>query len=251
MTDAHDLRRLLEQWPYNPDEPGSNYRVQTREDGSRYLQVREPLGIQQLEYEGRPDGFRPHGKETWLAYYEDLARDRPFFQLLAEDNQKLMQEGVLFYQRYLLLYQMEDWTGVARDTDRNLRYFEFLKRYARDQEQCLVVEQYRPYVLRMNAIAKARLLEAGARNHEALELLEQTVKKIEKLESVPTQVFAMEKERSVKHLGELIQEFRDKRPETLFERLMREQREAIQSEQFERAAILRDEIRRLKKQEED
>lgn len=240
-----DLRDVLESWPFNPDEPARNFRVLRGADGRRIIQVREPFGIQQMEYSGRPDGLKPNGRTTWLENYQDQAAGRLSFELDTEDCQKLMAEGILFYQRYLILFQMEDWEGVARDTQRNLNYFDFLKRHAVDKNDAMVVAQYLPYVLRMNAIARARLAWDREAPLEALEILGAAVTAIRDLEPTPTEVFRVESERSIKTLEALIEQFERNRPESRMEALRRMQRDAIMREDFELAARLRDEISQI------
>ena len=52
----HDLSQLLHDWPYDPEH---TMRIVTAGDGRSVLQVRLPLGIEQYELEGRPDGHEP------------------------------------------------------------------------------------------------------------------------------------------------------------------------------------------------
>ena len=66
MSDPVDLRSLLRSWPYDPD---NEARLVKGADGREVLQVRTPLGIEQHEIDGRPDGARPHGLESALEYY--------------------------------------------------------------------------------------------------------------------------------------------------------------------------------------
>lgn len=237
-----DLSEYLASWPYDPEELLNNIRRLKAEDGRDILQVREPMGIQQMEYAGRPDGFRPQGHETWLEYYQAQATYMPGFSLEHEDCVRLMQEGILFYQRYLILYQMEDWPGVVRDTGRNLEYFDFTRTHAENAEDSLTLEQYRPYLMRMNAVGKAYLLQKNSRNQEALELLRETMGRIKTLETVQSPVFKMEQEKASKHLSQLIAEFEKSGPENELERLQRLKLEAVRREDFEAAARLRDQI---------
>lgn len=241
----HDIRELLESWPYDGSHSENNYRRLAGADNRIIVQVREPLGIQQMEYDGRPDGLRPHDKESWLEYHRELAENHSFYQLSDEDCQKLIQEGILFYQRYLILYQMNDWEGVARDTGRNLEYFDFLKGHVREAAHSLMVEQYRPYVMRMNSIARAWLLWRDGGHDEAVSLLKRTIRDMEALDEIPTEVFKMERQRSIKHMTEVIEEFEKKKPESEAEILRRELRQAILSEQFEVAARIRDRLKMI------
>lgn len=240
-----DLSEYLTSWPYDPEELLNNIRRLKAGDGRDILQVREPMGIQQMEYSGRPDGFHPQGHETWLEYYQAQAAYMPGFSLEHEDCVRLMQEGILFYQRYLILYQMEDWPGVVRDTGRNLEYFDFTRAHAENAEDSLTLEQYRPYLMRMNAVGKAYLLQKNNRSQEALELLRETMGLIKTLETVQSPVFKMEQEKAGKHLSQLISEFEKSGPENELERLQRLKLEAVRREDFEAAARLRDQIQLL------
>lgn len=242
---SFDLTGMLAGWPYDPENMLHNMRRVKAEDGRDVLQVREPMGIQQMEYEGRPDGQRPHGYATWLEYYTDQAGVNPGFTLEHDDCVNLMQEGILFYQRYLILYQMEDWAGVVRDTDRNLGYFDFTSRYAENREDALTLEQYRPYILRMNAVGKAQILRKNHRHEESIDLLRETLARIRRLDAVESPVFKMEQEKATNHLAQLIAEFRKSQPENELERLTRLKMEAVRREDFEAAARLRDQIQLL------
>jgi hypothetical protein len=54
MSDAGDIRELLEGWPYDPD---NDVRILSGKDGREVLQVRAPLVLEQLEMQGRPEGL--------------------------------------------------------------------------------------------------------------------------------------------------------------------------------------------------
>ena len=45
-------------------------RIVPGEDGRSKVQLRVDLGILQMETDGRPDGLRPEGFDSWLKYYE-------------------------------------------------------------------------------------------------------------------------------------------------------------------------------------
>ncbi len=240
-----DLTEILRAWPYDPENVTANIRKTTAPDGRPILQVREPLGLQQMDYEGRPDGQRPQDRTTWLEGFEVREAADPQLELSHEDCLLLMQEGILFYQRYLLLYQIEDWEGVARDTARNLRYFDFVKRRAADPDDSKAIEQYRPYVVRIHAIAQSQIHWKARRYDLAIQTLEEALTKIRMLETIETPVFSTEMDKSTQHLRQLIEEFRKRRPLSRIEVLRRRKEEAVQAEDFELAARLRDEIRAL------
>ena len=60
-----DIKSHLASWPYDPDDC---VRITTLADGREVMQVRLPLGLEQYELEGRPDGQRPHDADSVLDY---------------------------------------------------------------------------------------------------------------------------------------------------------------------------------------
>src|SRR6516225_9709042 len=66
---SKDITPVLKSWEY---EAGTiNVRKVSGLDGSPKLQMRLDLGLLQMEMTGRPDGDRPHGRESLLDYYEE------------------------------------------------------------------------------------------------------------------------------------------------------------------------------------
>ena len=144
MSDSVDLRRILKGWPYDPD---NDMRVVRGSDGRELLQVRTPLGIEQYEMDGRPDGARPHGLESAMDFYfqrlqeATAAGTEAEFDLSPNDCGELFNEGTLYYFRYVRLLQLKDWPRTVRDTARNLRVFDFVHRHARREEDRLFLEK--------------------------------------------------------------------------------------------------------------
>ncbi|HMB95163.1 MAG TPA: hypothetical protein VKK61_03915 [Tepidisphaeraceae bacterium] len=158
-----DITPLLKGWDY---EPGTiNVRKVTGLDGAAKLQMRLDLGLLQMEMMGRPDGARPHGCESLLEFYETQLGDHKRrngtelgFHLTGEQCAALREEAGLYYHRYLGLYVLEDFPAVVRDTARNLRVLDFCGKFAVDEQDRLVLEQYRPYITMMNSRAAASIL---------------------------------------------------------------------------------------------
>ena len=249
MSDTQDLGPLLNDWPFNPER---NVRIVRAVDGRDVLQVRLPLGIEQYALEGRPDGQRPHDNETALAYFLsrlDKARsagDEDSFRINSNECAELFDEGVLFYCRYLHLFQLKDWTRVARDTTRNLKLFDFVHQYALRKEDRNHLEQWRPYVIRINAIARA-MLEADRQSHDiALQIIRDAHDQICALTEIDNETFRIERERALHALHEVVEQIENSRPLSNLERLEKDLRTAIEEQEFERAAVLRDKIRALR-----
>jgi hypothetical protein len=248
MNNDVDLRGLLDAWPYDPEH---NVRIVRGTDGRELLQVRLCLGLEQYEMEGRPDGKRPYGKLSVLEHFaESLAEARrrgkeSEFALTPEQCAELFAEGMLYYYRYLNLFQARYWPGTLRDTSRNLKLFDFVRRYAEREEDRNYLEQWRPYIVRINATAAAMIQLEGGAHQAALDLLQQAISRIKSLPESEDQTYQFERKRSLLTLGELVQQIKRGRPVPLRERLERELRRAIERQEFERAAALRDQIRAL------
>lgn len=107
-----DLTSLLTTWPYDPEH---TVRIIVAEDGRSVMQVRLPLGVEQYELEGRPDGTRPYGRSSVLSHTEDRLKRYIVdngsdigFHISPEKANELQAEGILYYYRYLLLFQLQN-----------------------------------------------------------------------------------------------------------------------------------------------
>jgi excinuclease UvrABC helicase subunit UvrB len=119
-------------------------------------------------------------------------------------------------------------------------------RHAQRKEDRTHLEQWRPYILRMNTIARA-MLEADQKAHDrAVKIVHEGIEKIENLPEMDDETFRVERERSIEALRETLTHLEHTRPVTELERLNRELRQAIEAQEFERAALLRDRIRALR-----
>jgi hypothetical protein len=243
-----DIREMLNEWTFDPQ---NNIRMVVGNDGRMIMQVRLPLGLEQYELDGRPDAFRPEGQESWLAVIEqrivlhnDEGGSQLPFELSADDFLHLQNEGILFYYRYMLLFQMNDFERVLRDTDHNLRVSEIIDRYYSDEENRVSVLQFRPYVIRMNAMAKSMLRLQQNAIDDCVRILQQAIETVEALDPVPTPAFQFEKSRSLTYLRTAMEQLANQQPEER-QKLEAELEKAVASEDYEHAAQLRDEIRRL------
>jgi hypothetical protein len=248
MSRSFDLHPWLESWPYDPE---ADARLVKGDGGREILQVRLPLGIEQYELQGRPDGQRPHGVESLLDYH--LARveqaqqqgEEGSFTLSPEECFELFSEATLFYYRYLRLFQLKDWERTLQDTSRNLRLFDLVRRFADREEDRLYLEQWRPYLVRMHAMAGALLALDKDAHEDALGIVSAAMSQIESLDELDDETFQFEQKRSLTALRDLVDQIEEIRPLPELERLRRELAKAIETQAFERAAELRDRIRLL------
>ncbi|HTL56197.1 MAG TPA: UvrB/UvrC motif-containing protein [Candidatus Limnocylindrales bacterium] len=252
MSDGFDLRDALNSWPYDPD---NDARFTRGMDGREVLQVRTPLGIEQYEIDGRPDGTRPHGLESLLEFHlRKLARAKADkreteFELSPQECGELFNEGTLYYFRYVRLFQLKDWVRTLRDTSRNLQVFDLVHRYAHREEDQQFLEKWRPYIIRVNSTAAVMIELEKQAYDRALNLVNEALERLEKLEDLDDETFKFEQERSVLALKELAAQILKNRPMSELEQLEHQLRRAVERQEFERAAQLRDRIRALKKQQ--
>lgn len=249
MSQSADLRSILKAWPYDPE---ADARVISGDDGRDILQVRTPLGIEQYEMEGRPDGATPHGMESALEYQiQELEKAKAAgresnFELDHQDCGELFNEGTLYYFRYVRLFQLKDWARTVRDTARNIRAFDLIHRYAKREEDQQFLEKWRPYIIRVNASAGVMLQLENRAYDKAGEITRQALETIEALPELDDETFKFERERSLTALRELASQIEKNRPLSELERLEHQLRRAIDRQEFEHAAKLRDRIRNLK-----
>jgi hypothetical protein len=248
MDKKFDLRDVLKDWPYDPENDVRRAVVGGRE----VLQVRLPLGMEQYELEGRPDGERPYGRESVLDHHlERLAEAERLgkpteFALNSDQCAELFSEGTLYYYRYLHLFQARDWKGTVRDTTRNLRLFDLVRQYAEDQDDQVYLEQWRPYLLRMKAAAGAMIELDQEHFEQALAIVNAAIVSIEALEELDDETFQFERERSLAALKDMASQIEESKPVSELEQLERDLRHAIEEQHFEQAADLRDRIRALR-----
>src|SRR5215210_2647502 len=123
MSGALDLREFLNGWPYDSD---NNVRLARGEDGREIIVVRQPMGLETYEAEGRPDGQQPHRMESALEFQlrrlaaAKRADAEAEFKLTAADCAELFHEGALYHDRFVHFFRVKDGARVGRDTARNL-----------------------------------------------------------------------------------------------------------------------------------
>lgn len=247
---SRDISDLLKGWDF---EPGMvTVRKINGDDGLPKLQMRVELGLLQMEMSGRPDGRRPHGCESLLDFYEhQLAEHRRRngtdlgFNLTPAQCRDLREEATLYYYRYLGLLVLEDYPGVVRDTARNLRVLDLCGRFASTEQDRLALEHYRPYILMMNARAKASMDYDRRRYDSALRIVRRALRKIRQFFEQFGQEQAYRQAPEVRVLKRFAREIRSKLPLDPLKELQRKLDRAVREERYEEAARLRDQIKSI------
>jgi len=243
-----DLNSILKDWPHE------NGTIKVRKiiglDGREKLQLRIDLGVLQMEMTGRPDGQRPHNCESLLAYHQSRAvraeEQVEDYELSPEQCTELQQEGIQYYHRYLSLFQINDFAGVVRDTQRNLDLFDFVLAHTDREELSWGLQQFRPYVLMMNTRARASILLGQGKFAEAMSEIQRGRDAIADFFQRSNFPELASKSSEINFLDEWLEEVRAKRPLSKLEIMQREMESAITKEMYERAAQLRDAIKLLK-----
>ncbi len=245
---SQDIQGLLESWEFEPDQLQA--RAIVGEDGKEKIQMRIDLGLIQMELSGRPDGQRPHGYESLLEYHEAKAQEAleagESFSLGGEACAHLMREGLQYYHRYLSAFHLERFDLVARDTARNLRLFRFVGKFAARSRDKIEFDQYRPYVQMMYTRSLAsKALRAGDRKG-ALEQIDEGIEAIRRFLREYDQAEQESRCSELRFLVRWRREVAEEEPPDPVERLEEQLEVSIGLEDYEEAARLRDQIRRLR-----
>ncbi len=266
---SQDLSGMLREWPYEPGQ--LSVRVIDGDDGRPKIQMRLDLGMIQMEMEGRPDGQRPMGAESLLEHYETLfdehaaagealegppgpegaapedaeeaVEEAP--TLDADACRALREEAAQYYHRYVALFILEDYEGVVRDTSRNLRVLDLCAQRAESEEDRLVLEQFRPYILMMRARAVASQAVRDREPKAGILALDDALERIKGHFAEIGEPDAFERSGEVQLLRGMRDALAPKLPVSARSELRDRLRKAVEQENYELAAILRDELKMM------
>lgn len=279
---SSDLSKFLTEWPYEPGQ--ISVRMIQGDDGEPRVQLRVDLGVLQMVLDGRPDGQRPLGRESLLEHHESRLDEHEAregspegFLLTSEECRDLREEAVQYYHRYVCLTVLEDFDRVVRDTTRNLRVLDLCSEHAENGEDKRVLEQFRPYITMMRTRALASQAVRDNEPKAAVFAIDQGLEALkahftrlhtgdtgETLEghdpgiaadtgepgeddaTLLTEAFDASPE--VQALRSMRDALTPKLPVSQTTELQRRLADAIAKENYELAAILRDELKMLKDQ---
>lgn len=236
------IDHVLSDWPFSPE------MVTTRlvHDGQRQvIQLRVDMGLLQMETQGRPDGDRPFGHASTLDWIHSRELTETEFQLDFDQCMAVDREFAQFYHRRICWIQLKRFAEAASDADHTLALMDACLRHSPNQDWTLSHEQHRPFVIfhRTQALALQRVSE-GEDAEQAIVEINNGLTLIEQFYETYEIEEDFEDDELVKRLVDIREDLRDRFEvgKTLQERL----NDAIESEQFELAARLRDEINRKK-----
>jgi hypothetical protein len=247
-----DISRLLERWEYQPGQV--IVRKFKAKDGTEKIQLRVDLGLLQMNAEGRPDGKRPFGRASLFEYFQ--ARLYKYvaahggsdegFHLKPDDCAKLQLEAIQYHHRYICLLQLEDYAGVIRDAERNLAVFEFVAKHAESEDLAWSLRQFQPQLLMILTRARGAQALENDDYELAIQSVEEGLEKIRAFFGEGSRSDGAEQSPEIQSLQNWLEEIRSKRPLTKREKLEQALQDAVKSEDYEKAAQVRDELRNLK-----
>jgi hypothetical protein len=250
MAKRKDVDRILADWNFDPF--SLNVRKCEGSDGREILQMRIDMGVMQMETTGRPDGATPGGYRTMLEWMQHKAVDQTAsgkdplgeeteFQLTEDNCLEIDREFVQFYHRRICWLHLHDYANAVLDADHTLALMDFCRDHSKDEQWTVSHEQYRPFVLfhRTQAAALAAL-ESTEGAEASIQAINQGLTRMRDIYVHYDVEEQFEEEELVKRLKEMREELREKYKigQTLQERLD----DAVQTEQYELAAQLRDEL---------
>lgn len=231
-----DLTDLLREWPEVP--ASMQTRIVAAVDGRPLLQRRVEMGVVQMEVTGRPDGARPYGQESFL----DVLRTRgPGTDLTEADCAEALGEARLYLHRALALASLGHIDAAGRDAA-HARAVLTDGAGSRHEADARIASSLRAQaiVLWVRAEVARSLRDHGS--SRAIEAIDQGLIELGAcLSADPSGASSVHG--APEHLRALRASLVLKLPSSQREELRRRLDAAIRSENFELAAILRDELR--------
>jgi len=240
-----DLTPIFQQWPFRSGRV--NARLITGRDGRPRVQVRLDVGILQMHVTGRPDGTRVEGFDSLLEYHEarmdeSLEADEPF-ELTGRDCQSLREEAAQYHHRYLAMLALEDFESVSRDAERNLRVVDLCARFAQSESDKKALLPLRPYITVLRARALASLALRDNEPKAAILAIDDALDAIKAHYDAMGTPERFETASEVRTLRAMRDALVPQLPVSQTAELRRRLEDALAMENYELAAILRDELR--------
>lgn len=249
---SKDISSIVAGWPYDPNEVSARW-IQTH-DGLQKIQLRLDLGVFQMEIEGRPDGTCPKGCSSLLEYYIDEEQRSPGKtlpnQLDSAACSELQQEVMQYYYRIMAFHALSELQGVVRDSNHNLDLIDIVSEYALDDEVAWQFMQLYPYMRMMNVRAQTELHLQAEKYEEAETFVREA---IADLESFFAENYEPNNEDGspvppppeLESVRELLPQIDQRRPRSEAEALKEELARAVELENYEKAAFLRDQLKTI------
>lgn len=250
--DNRDVTPILQAWEL---EPGTVTARRIRsEDGVDQVQLRIPMGLLQVYADGRPDGTQPEGFASvleQLRHHVEQQHKEPTAEQWFDLDREIMQH---YHRRIAMLSLAEaerrekmldqaaqDYARVVRDADHNLQIMDFIKQHSTDTEFVNTHEQYRSFVLGHRTLGTGLYWVCRDEPEEALDAIQVGLKRMEQVHEERGDLDVMRRDPTAGRLVRLAEQLR--KDHTIAKTLHEQLTEAIEAEEFEKAAQLRDQVR--------
>lgn len=245
-----DISSILANWPPQPGR--INVRLIPGDDGKQKLQIRIDLGLMQMDIDGRPDGQRPHEFDSLLTYQRDrLERYQKgggtaeAFVLSSEECRGLREEAVQHYHRYVGLFALGEHARVVRDAQHNLGILDLCRDFAANDQDRVMLEQFRGPVIMMRTRADAELSIKQGQPKQAIAALDRGLIDLRNAFDDAGRLEEYDGANETQLLRGMRDALVPKLPTSQRVELQERLRAAIDAENYELAAILRDELRMM------
>jgi hypothetical protein len=240
---AQDIDAALEGWDFKPGVVQARLVQTTR--GRQVIQMRIDLGVLQLETVDRPDGARPHGFATYFDYLKQQAREAArsgqTFALSEEQCEEADREFVQYYNRRVCWLALRNYARAVADSDHTMAFMDFVRDHSPNDEYKQAHEQFRGFVIFHRTKAAAALAVENENPEGAIDVIRQGLEQMRSFFAAYDAAEHMEEDAMVQQLRKLDRSLRQthKIDATLEEQLQ----QAVEREEYEMAAKLRDELR--------
>ena len=225
-----DVSDFLAAWPREPGQ--FQVRAVTADDGRQLLQVRIDMGVVQMEVDGRTDGLP--------SVLERLETDQQSTTVLDTTTcRALRDEAVMVHHRYVAMFNLKQFDAVVRDVRHNLRILDLCLRCAELERDRNAMEHLRPQILTMGVRADAEAAMAGNQPKLAMEAIDRGLAELTTILGPQ----ALEQSNEVQLLRGMRDLLVPKLPSSQRAELEDRLTAALDAENYELAAILRDELR--------
>ncbi len=246
-----DLTPILDRWKYDADDNVQARLIRGR-DSTAKVQLRVELGVLQMELHGRPDGTRPHEYESLLEFHRAQIRRQhrrqgttDGYALTPEHCEELRRESLQYYHRRICLLDLGMYDLAERDAKRNLEVLDLLHEHAERREDWLQSEQYRPFIQSHRIMARALALANDGKLRQAVRQIDHGIEEIHEILREQGRDDPLETCDEVAFLQDLRKRMMRGKPGQIKDRLEQELEAAVASEDYEKAAQLRDKLRRI------
>jgi hypothetical protein len=242
-----DIDFVLRDWEYKPGVVQA--RLVEAHDRRQVIQMRVDLGVLQLEVEGRPDGKRPHGYDTYFDYLRERVsaaqKAGRNFVLDENESQEADQEFLQFYHRRVCWLALRQYARAIRDADHTLTFMDLVRQHSPGDEYTHAHEQYRGFVVFHRTQAASALQIEKGNPEQAVDELRAGLERLKAFFVEFGMEEQMEEDPMVQHLRKIESTLREQYDigATLLEQL----EQAIAAEDYERAAQLRDALKQRKR----